>query len=87
MLTTREQPDIILLDLDLSGEMALASIPDLLAAPQARILILTGVRIRARTVRPYASGLWASSSKTKPPRCSSRRSPRSRPARSGLNAP
>ena len=46
-LTTREQPDIILLDLDLSGEMALASIPTLLAAaPQARILILTGAGSR-----------------------------------------
>ena len=60
-LTTREQPDIILLDLDLSGEMALASIPALLAAaPQARILILTGVRdleLHRQAVRLGALGL------------------------------
>jgi two-component system, NarL family, nitrate/nitrite response regulator NarL len=60
-LTTREQPDIILLDLDLSGEMSLASIPALLAAaPQARILILTGVRdleLHRQAVRLGALGL------------------------------
>ena len=60
-VTTREQPDLILLDLDLSGEMALASIPDLLAAaPQTRILILTGVRdleLHRQAVRLGALGL------------------------------
>jgi DNA-binding NarL/FixJ family response regulator len=39
------QPDMIVLDLDLGKESAIGFIPELLAAvPQARILILTGVR-------------------------------------------
>jgi DNA-binding NarL/FixJ family response regulator len=44
-LTTRAQPDVIILDLDLGGENAVESIPVLLrTAREARILILTGVR-------------------------------------------
>src|SRR3989442_6877222 len=44
-LATREQPDVIVLDLDLGGENAVESIPALLnAAREARILVLTGVR-------------------------------------------
>src|SRR6476660_4934210 len=44
-LTAREQPDIILLDLDLGAESGLDLLPELLAAAgQARVLILTGVR-------------------------------------------
>ena len=43
-VAAREQPDIILLDLDLSGDSALDCIPALLAAAkQARLVILTGV--------------------------------------------
>jgi two-component system, NarL family, nitrate/nitrite response regulator NarL len=40
----REQPDIILLDLDLGESHGLDCLPELLAvAPQARVLVLTGV--------------------------------------------
>jgi two-component system nitrate/nitrite response regulator NarL len=43
-LTTREQPDVILLELDLGNSSGLDLLPELLAvAPAARILILTGV--------------------------------------------
>lgn len=43
--TGREQPDIIVLDLDLHGEMIFDSIPAILAtAPGVRVVILTGVR-------------------------------------------
>jgi two-component system, NarL family, nitrate/nitrite response regulator NarL len=43
-MTTREQPDLIVLDLDLGGDMALDCIPDLLAAANgARVLVLTGM--------------------------------------------
>src|SRR5213082_3183505 len=41
----REQPDIVLLDLDMGGESGLSFLPDLAgAARKARILVLTGVR-------------------------------------------
>jgi two-component system, NarL family, nitrate/nitrite response regulator NarL len=44
-LAARAEPDIILLDLDLGAERGLDLIPALLvAAPRARILILTGIR-------------------------------------------
>ena len=44
-LAAREQPNIILLDLDMGGQNGLDVIPDLLAAAgQARVLVLTGVR-------------------------------------------
>lgn len=56
-----EHPEIILLDLDLSGDMVLDCIPDLLtAAPGVRILILTGVRdvqLHRRAVALGAMGL------------------------------
>ncbi len=43
-LAAREQPDIILLDLDLGATHGLDCLPELLAvAPHARVLILTGV--------------------------------------------
>jgi two-component system, NarL family, nitrate/nitrite response regulator NarL len=43
-LAAREQPDIVLLDLDLGGTHGLDCLPELLAvAPHARVLILTGV--------------------------------------------
>lgn len=43
-LAAREQPDIILLDLDLGGTHGLDCLPELLAvAPHSRVLILTGV--------------------------------------------
>jgi DNA-binding NarL/FixJ family response regulator len=41
----REQPDLILLDLDLGGDNGLDILPELFAtAKQARVLLLTGVR-------------------------------------------
>ena len=44
-LAAREQPDIILLDLDMAGQNGLDVLPDLLAvARPARVLVLTGVR-------------------------------------------
>lgn len=44
-VAVREQPDIILLDLDLGGESSLDCLPELLTvASEARVLILTGVR-------------------------------------------
>src|SRR5262249_47526797 len=55
------QPDIILLDLDLSGEGALDLMPMFFAvAPQAPVLILTGVRdptVHQRAIRLGARGL------------------------------
>ncbi len=44
-LAAREQPDIVLLDLDMAGQNGLDILPDLLAvARQARVLVLTGLR-------------------------------------------
>lgn len=57
----REQPDIILLDLDLGGKDGLDSLPDLIAASaSARVIILTGVQdsqAHRRAVRSGAMGL------------------------------
>ena len=59
-IATREQPDIILLDVDLEGFDALEIIESLqAAAPAARIIILTGVRtpeLQARALRLGAKG-------------------------------
>ena len=44
-MTVQEQPDIVVLDLDLGGDMALDCIPGLLAAANGvRVLVLTGMR-------------------------------------------
>jgi DNA-binding NarL/FixJ family response regulator len=44
-IATREQPDIVLLDLDMGAESGLDFMPHLLAAaPNARVVILTGLR-------------------------------------------
>lgn len=60
-IATQEQPDIILLDIDLGGESGLDCIIDLLAAaPDARIVVLTGVRdpqVHQRAVSMGAMGL------------------------------
>lgn len=60
-LASREQPDVILLDLDLDGEIMLDNISALLAAAnQARVVVLTGMRdpeIHRRAVRLGAVGL------------------------------
>src|SRR5262245_35449750 len=60
-LATGTQPDVIVLDLDLGGENAVESIPTLLhTAPEARILVLTGVRdpeVHRQAIRHGALGL------------------------------
>src|SRR5215467_6308140 len=60
-LATGTQPDVIVLDLDLGGENAIASIPTLLrTAPDTRILVLTGVRdpeVHRHAIRQGAVGL------------------------------
>jgi DNA-binding NarL/FixJ family response regulator len=44
-LARREEPDVIVLDLDLGSECGLALLPKLLeAAPSANVIVLTGVR-------------------------------------------
>jgi two-component system, NarL family, nitrate/nitrite response regulator NarL len=57
----REQPDVILLDIDLGSENGLELIPDLRQVlPSARILVLTGIRDSAaheQAVRQGAVGL------------------------------
>src|SRR5919109_813424 len=56
-----EHPDIILLDIDLGDTYGLDLLPDLLsAAPQSRVVVLTGIRdpeIHRRAVRLGAMGL------------------------------
>jgi DNA-binding NarL/FixJ family response regulator len=56
-----EHPDIILLDIDLGDTCGLDLLPDLLsAAPQARVVVLTGIRdpeIHRRAVRLGAMGI------------------------------
>jgi len=60
---SREQPDIILLDLDLGPDRGLDCLPRLRqAAPGARVLILTGVRdpeLHLQAVRLGAAGVIA----------------------------
>jgi DNA-binding NarL/FixJ family response regulator len=60
-ITTREQPDVILLDLDMGGDSGLDLLPKLLSAAEgARVIILTGVRDPGehyRAMRLGASGL------------------------------
>src|SRR2546423_2851704 len=60
-VAAREQPDIILLDLDLGAEKGLDIMPRLLAAAgQARVLILTAVRDiqdHRQAIRQGAMGL------------------------------
>ena len=44
-LAEREQPDVVLLDLDMGAESGLDFMPELLqAAPNARVVVLTGLR-------------------------------------------
>ncbi len=60
-IAAREQPDVILLDLDLGGENSLDFLPTLLAAaPTARVILLTGMRdpeVHRRAVRLGAMGV------------------------------
>jgi DNA-binding NarL/FixJ family response regulator len=61
MVANREQPDIILLDLDLGEADGLDLLPDLhIAAPEAHVIVLTGVRdiqLHRHAVRLGAVGL------------------------------
>ena len=61
VITAQEQPDIILLDLDIGGESGLDFLRELLgSATQARVLVLTGVRdpeAHRRAVHLGAMGL------------------------------
>src|SRR5438874_2135180 len=60
-IADREQPDIILLDLDLGGRDSLEFLPQLTtAAPEARVIVLTGLRDsdeHRRAIRLGASGI------------------------------
>ncbi len=60
-IAAREQPDIILLDLDLGGENSLDFLPELFtAAPATRVILLTGMldpEAHRRAVRLGAMGL------------------------------
>jgi DNA-binding NarL/FixJ family response regulator len=60
-LAAEEQPNIILLDLDMAGENGLDVLPDLLAAAgKARVLVLTGIRdpaVHRDAVRRGAMGI------------------------------
>jgi two-component system nitrate/nitrite response regulator NarL len=60
-LAAREQPDIILLDLDLGSENGIDFLPELFsAAAAARVIVLTGVRdpeLHQRAVRLGALGI------------------------------
>ncbi len=61
MIATREQPDIILLDLDIKGDNGLDFLPQLHnAVREARVIILTGVsdpEVHQRAIRLGARGL------------------------------
>ena len=59
-ITAQAQPDVILLDLDLAGELSLDFLPELLCLSLARVLIFTGVQNRAlheRALRDGACGV------------------------------
>ncbi len=57
VLTEREQPNVILLDLNLGEDRGIDILPQLLrAAPQSRILLLTGVSNTAEHLRALALG-------------------------------
>lgn len=59
-LSSRERPDIVLLDIDLGGENGLDFIPELLSSCECRVIVLTGVRdpeVHYRAVKLGAMGL------------------------------
>jgi two-component system nitrate/nitrite response regulator NarL len=67
-LAGSKQPDIILLDLDLSGERCVDFIPKLLvSAPQARVLILTGLDDQEIHLQAARHGAMGVLSKEQPP--------------------
>jgi two-component system nitrate/nitrite response regulator NarL len=59
-LATTVQPHVIVLDLDLAGDLSLEFLPELLGRSPARVLILTCLRHRAlheRALQGGASGV------------------------------
>lgn len=59
-LATETQPDVILLDLELAGELSLDFLPKLLNLSPARVLIFTGVldgALHERALREGACGV------------------------------
>lgn len=55
-LAAQTQPDVILLDLDLAGELSLDFLPELLRLSPARVLIFTGVHDGALHERALSDG-------------------------------
>ena len=58
-LATETQPDVILLDLDLAGELSLDFLPELLRLSPARVVIFTGVHDGALHDRALRDGACA----------------------------
>ena len=59
-MAAQAQPDVILLDLDLAGELSLDFLPELLRLSAARVLIFTGMQDHAlheRALREGACGV------------------------------
>ena len=59
-IAAQAQPDVILLDLDLAGELSLDFLPELLCLSPARVLIFTGMQDHAlheRALRDGACGV------------------------------
>lgn len=59
-MAAQAQPDVILLDLDLAGELSLDFLPELLCLSPARVLIFTGMQDHAlhqRALREGACGV------------------------------
>ena len=59
-IAAQAQPDVILLDLDLAGELSLDFLPELLCLSPARVLIFTGMQDHAlheRALREGACGV------------------------------
>ena len=59
-IAAQAQPDVILLDLDLAGELSLDFLPELLRLSPARVLVFTGMQDRAlheRALRDGACGV------------------------------
>ena len=59
-MAAQAQPDVILLDLDLAGELSLDFLPELLCLSAARVLIFTGMQDHAlheRALREGACGV------------------------------
>jgi chemotaxis response regulator CheB len=83
VVAQREQPDVILLDIDLGGVNSLDLLPDLLKAVQAYVLILTGVRDTETHDRAMLSGARGILHKEDRQRSSSRLSGMSPEVKSG----